>query len=55
MPSHRTQEQVVRRAKDLIQQAHGKFLGFILTQTDYYIPDLYSYYYDYRYKKHNQS
>ena len=53
--AHRTQEQVVRRAKDLIQQAHGKFLGFILTQTDYYIPDLYSYYYYYRYKKHNQS
>jgi len=49
--SYRTQEQVVRKAKDLIQQAHGKFLGFILTQTDYYIPDLYSYYYYYRYRK----
>ena len=48
--AHRTQEAVVKKAKNLIQQAHGKFLGFILTQTDYYIPDLYSYYYYYRYR-----
>ena len=48
--AYRTQEEVVKKAKDSIQQAHGNFLGFILAQTDYYIPDLYSYYYYYRYR-----
>jgi len=48
--ANRAQAQAVMRAKELIQQAHGKFLGFVLTHTDYYIPDFHSYYYYYRYR-----
>lgn len=49
--AYRTQSRIVQQAKDLIQHARGKFLGFVLTQTDYYMPDIHSYYYYYRYHK----
>ena len=48
--AYRTQAQVVKRAKELVQQAHGNLLGFVLTQTDYYTPELYSYKYYYGYR-----
>lgn len=46
--AHRTQEKVVKKAKELLEKAQVNLLGFVLTQSDYYIPDIYGYYY-YRY------
>jgi len=49
--ANRTQTKLVKRAKDLVQQSNGKFLGFVLTQTDYYVPDIHSYYYYHYYNR----
>ncbi|MBD3245501.1 MAG: polysaccharide biosynthesis tyrosine autokinase [Candidatus Omnitrophica bacterium] len=46
--AHRTQEKVVRRAKGLLEHARANIMGFVMTQADYYVPDMYAYYY-YRY------
>ena len=46
--AYRTQAGLVRRSAELIKQAHGNLLGMVFTQSDYSIPDFYSYYYHYR-------
>ncbi|UCC94526.1 MAG: CpsD/CapB family tyrosine-protein kinase [Candidatus Omnitrophota bacterium] len=43
--AQRTHAPVVKKAKELLGQAHAKLLGFVLTKADYYIPDFYSRYY----------
>ena len=43
--AQKTQEQEIRRSQELLEQAHAKIIGFVLTQTDYYIPGYYSHYY----------
>ena len=40
----RTQRRIVRRASELLQQAHSKVLGHILTHIEYHLPE-----YIYRY------
>ncbi len=47
-----TKAEVVKKAKELCEQANNKILGFVLTKVDYYTPDFYYYYYNYKnYKK----
>ena len=46
--AHRTKAEVVKKAKEICEEAHTKILGFILTKVDYYTPDSYYYYYNYR-------
>jgi len=46
--ANRTKAEIVEKAKGLLTQARIKLLGFILTQADYYIPDMYGYYHYYR-------
>lgn len=45
--SNRTQAPVVKRAKEFLEKTQNKLLGFVLTQVDYYTPNLYRYYYYY--------
>ncbi|OQX85568.1 MAG: hypothetical protein B6D55_07205 [Candidatus Omnitrophica bacterium 4484_70.2] len=50
--ANHTKAEVVKKAKELCEQANNKILGFILTKVDYYAPDFYYYYYNYKnYKK----
>jgi len=51
--AHRVQAKVVQKTKEYLDHAHANLLGFILTQTEYYLPDMYSYYY-YRYRKNEK-
>ena len=45
--AEKTQEQTVRQAQELLEQARAKNIGFVLTQVDYHIPGYFSYYYHY--------
>lgn len=47
--AYKTSAQVVRRAKELAEHNHAKIMGFILTHTDYHIPNVYGYYQYYKY------
>jgi len=49
--AHKTQEQTIRQACELLEQARAKVLGFILTQVDHYMPNYYSSYYHYSKQK----
>ncbi|MFC1658421.1 CpsD/CapB family tyrosine-protein kinase [Candidatus Omnitrophota bacterium] len=42
--AQKTQEQAVARAQELLEHAHAKISGFVLTQTDYFVPGYYSHY-----------
>lgn len=54
--AHRTHSRVVKRAKQLLTHAQASLLGFILTQTDYFVPDMYGYgYYYNRYRKEKEA
>lgn len=48
--AQRTKAHIVEKAKELLEQAHNKFLGFILTKTDHRTPDFCGYYYYYHQK-----
>ena len=50
--ANRSSAQIVRKAKEFLEQTHNKIMGFILTHTDYYTPDFYGYYH--YYYKNNQ-
>ncbi len=43
-----TKAEVVKKAKEICEQAHTKILGFVLTKVDYYTRDNYYYYYNYQ-------
>ncbi|MFH1996040.1 MAG: CpsD/CapB family tyrosine-protein kinase [Candidatus Omnitrophota bacterium] len=45
--AYRTQKKVTERAIERLERAHAKLLGLVLTQSDYYVPDIYSYKYYY--------
>ncbi|MFC1753000.1 CpsD/CapB family tyrosine-protein kinase [Thermoproteota archaeon] len=47
--AHKTSAQVIKRAKELAEKAHSPVLGFVLTHTDYHIPNVYGYYQYYKY------
>jgi capsular exopolysaccharide synthesis family protein len=47
--AHRTPRQVVEHAQNLLKHVHAKILGFVLTQTEPYIPK-----YMYRYRRYIQ-
>ena len=49
--ANRTQSSVIAKAKSALEQAHSKFLGFILTQVDSYAPSAYGYHYYYQASK----
>lgn len=51
--AQRTQNSVVKKAKDTLAQANANILGFVLTQTDYCTPGVYEYY-RYRYHVNNK-
>ncbi len=49
--AQRTKANIVQKAKELLEQAHNKFLGFILTKVDHHTPDFCGYYYYYHQKQ----
>ena len=48
--AHRTKADLVQKTKELLEHSRSKLLGFILTQADYYTPNMYGYYHYYRYR-----
>ncbi|MCK5493954.1 MAG: hypothetical protein KAJ14_12660, partial [Candidatus Omnitrophica bacterium] len=44
--SQKTQNQVINRARDVMNRTHTKLLGFVLTQTEHYVDNFYG---DYNY------
>ncbi|MBN2120529.1 MAG: polysaccharide biosynthesis tyrosine autokinase [Candidatus Omnitrophica bacterium] len=46
--AYRTKAAIVQKTKDSLKHARSKLLGFVLTQADYYVPDMYGYYHYYR-------
>ena len=48
--AHRTKSELVQKTKELLEHSRSKLLGFILTQADYYVPNMYGYYHYYRYR-----
>lgn len=45
--ANRTQREVIRKAKEFLEQTHNKLLGFVLNQVDHYASDMYGYYHYY--------
>ncbi len=48
--AYRTNARAVQKARELLEHAHSKLLGFVLTQSDFYDSGYYDYYYQYSYR-----
>ncbi|MFC1514970.1 CpsD/CapB family tyrosine-protein kinase [Candidatus Omnitrophota bacterium] len=48
--AHRTKAELVQKTKEYLENSRSKLLGFILTQSDCYTPNMYGYYHYYRHR-----